>query len=85
MNFGICIKIKSKVIRPIDYYTITQEEDGGIRSCRLFLSVCYGTVSKSFSFSPLYQHKSKTHNCTTLLPPLTVTDQLEYNQRCLVL
>lgn len=72
-------------VKPIDYFTMTKEEDGGIRSLRIGSAWCYGYFDKDGEVYKIYQPKSKKHKFHKIRNHIQGIDQLEYNQPYLVI
>ena len=72
-------------VKPIDYFTMTKEEDGDIRSLRIGSAWCYGYFDKDGEVYKIYQPKSKKHKFHKIRNHIQGIDQLEYNQPYLVI
>jgi 5S rRNA maturation endonuclease (ribonuclease M5) len=72
-------------VKPIDYFTISIEENGEFRSLRVGAGLCYGYLDKQGEVYKIYQPRSKSHKFHKVKDYIQGIDQLKYNQPYLII
>ena len=82
-NIGTSLLTKYNV-RPIEYYNMVKDSDGGISSLKIQNSLMYGYFNKDGKCYKIYQPKQQKHKFIKIESYLQGLDQLKYDKDYLV-